>query len=120
MGYWGLNSWFVHVRKALYQLTRLHFQPTPHKLEVAGSLPCCMGGMEVGRGSGGSLGKGEGFISYFRLSFWKKNNGVFRKGRWLNRNEAIKDLDPIVPPVTCMATMPPVPSCTREDAIITW
>lgn len=79
-----------------------------------------MGGMEVGRGDWRKSGKRGGFYFLLPVVLLEKNNGVFRKGWWLNRNEAIKDLDPIVPPVTCMAAMPPVPSCTREDAIITW
>lgn len=58
-------------------------------------------------------GKRGGFYFPLPVVFVEKNNGVLRKGWWLNRNEAIENLDPTVPPVTCTATTPPVPSCTR-------
>lgn len=114
MGFWGLNSWFVHVRKALYQLTRLHFQPTLYELEVAGNLLCCMGGMEAGHGGVEEVWeKGRVLFPTSGCLSGKKTMAFFRKGWWLNRNEAIENLDPTVPPVTCTATTPPVPSCTR-------
>lgn len=89
MGYWGLNSWFVHARKAFYQLTRLHFQPTLHRLDVAGSILCCMGGREVGHGEWRRSGKRGGFYFLLPVVFLEKNNN-FRKGWWHNRNVALK------------------------------